>query len=63
MWMRQRTLTYRVEPEGSGSRLTVTSEYDRLLAPAWFFQPCMRLASFLAVDVLARDTKARAQQR
>ena len=61
MWVRQRALTFRVEPEGTGSRVTVTSDYDRLLAPAWFFRPYVRLAAYLAVDVLARDTKARAE--
>src|SRR5215471_18099151 len=61
MWVRQRSLTFRVEPAGAQSRLTVTSDYDRLLSPAWFFRPYVRLASYLAVDVLARDTKERAE--
>jgi Polyketide cyclase / dehydrase and lipid transport len=61
MWIRQKSLTFRVEPDGTGSRLTVTSDYDRLLAPAWFFRPYVRVASYLAVDVLARDTKQRAE--
>ena len=60
-WVRHKTLTFRVEPEGSGSRLTVSLAYDRLLAPAWFFGPYVRAAAFLAVDVLARDTKHRAE--
>ena len=62
-WIRQRALTFRVEPADTGSRLTVSSTYDRLLSPAWFFRPYVRLAAFLAVDVLARDTKARAEAR
>ena len=61
MWVRQRALTFHVEAAGTGARLTVTSDYDRLLSPAWFFRPYIRLAAFLAVDVLARDTKARAE--
>jgi len=61
MWVRQRSLTFRVEPAGAESRLTVASDYDRLLSPAWFFRPYVRLASYLAVDVLARDTKERAE--
>ena len=63
MWVQQRTLTFRVEPHGTGSKLTVSSDYERLLSPAWFFKPYILLASFLAADVLARDTKARAEIR
>jgi hypothetical protein len=63
MWVRQRSLTFRVEPVGAESRLTVASDYDRLLSPAWFFRPYIRVASYLAVDVLARDTKERAETR
>jgi len=62
-WVHQRGLTFRVEPNGTGSRLTVSSDYDRLLSPAWFFRPYIRLASYLAVNVLAQDTKARAESR
>jgi hypothetical protein len=61
MWVRQRSLTFRVEPAGAESRLTVASDYDRLLSPAWFFRPYIRVAAYLAVDVLARDTKERAE--
>jgi hypothetical protein len=60
-WVRHESLTFRVEPSGVGSRLTVVSDYDRLLSPAWFFRPYIRLASYLAVNVLARDTKQRAE--
>ena len=60
-WVNQRAITFRVEAAGIGSQLTVSSDYDRLLSPAWFFRPYVRLASYLAVDVLARDTKARAE--
>ena len=62
-WVRHRTLTFRVEPAeaGAGSRLTVSLHYDRLLAPAWFFRPYIRLAAWLAVGVLARDTRLRAE--
>lgn len=61
MWVGQRSLTFRVEPAGAVSRLTVASDYDRLLSPAWFFRPYIRVAAYLAVDVLARDTKERAE--
>ena len=60
-WVRHKALTFRVEPDGAGSRLTVSLDYDRCLSPAWFFGPYIRLAAFLAVDVLARDTRQRAQ--
>jgi hypothetical protein len=60
-WVTQRALTFRVVPAGEESRLTVTLEYDRLLAPAWFFRPYIRLAAWLAVGVLARDTRQRAE--
>jgi Polyketide cyclase / dehydrase and lipid transport len=60
MWILQQSLTFRVEPVGTGSRLTVTSQFARQLAPAWFFKPYVRLAVYFAVDVLARDTSERA---
>jgi hypothetical protein len=60
-WVRHRSLAYRVEAAPGGARLTVSLDYDRRLAPSWFFRPFMRLAASLAVDVLARDTKARAE--
>jgi hypothetical protein len=59
--VRQKELTFRVEPVGPGSRLTVSLDYERRLSPAWFFGPYIRLAAFMAVDVLARDTAQRAQ--
>lgn len=61
MWVQQKSLTFTVEADGTGSRLTVMSDYDRLLAPAWFFRPYIRAAAYLAADVLARDTKQRAE--
>ena len=60
-WVRHRMLTFRVVPDGPGSRLTVSLDYDRLLAPRWFFGPYIRLAAYLAVNVLARDTRLRAE--
>lgn len=62
MWIRHKSLTFRVEPAPSGQQLTVTLDYERQLAPAWFFGPFMRQASTYAVDVLARDTKERAEK-
>ena len=60
-WVTHRALTYRVVPDGEGSALTVALDYDRLLSPAWFFRPYIRLAAWLAVGVLARDTRQRAE--
>ena len=60
-WVRHKALTFRVEPAAGGTRLTVSLDYERLLAPAWFFRPYVRAAAWLAVDVLARDTKGRAE--
>ena len=61
-WVRHNSISFRVEPAPGGVRLTVTADYDRLLSPAWFFQPLVAFAASLAVDVLARDTKARAER-
>lgn len=60
-WVAYNKLIYHVEPEGLGARVTVALEYDRLLAPAWFFVPITRGAAYLAMDVLARDVKTRAE--
>jgi len=60
-WVAHKHLTYRVDPAGQGSRLTVTLDYDRLLAPSWFFTPLTKGAAHLAMDVLARDVKTRAE--
>ena len=61
-WVKHNSISFRVNTTPSGARLTVTADYDLLLAPAWFFQPLVALAARLAVDVLARDTKARAER-
>ena len=52
-------LTYEIVPQGTGSRLPVTLDFERKLAPAWFFAPVMRGAAYLAVDVFVRDVAAR----
>lgn len=61
-WVAHKSLEYRVEGRGDATKLTVTLEYDRLLAPAWFFDFLMGGATYLAMDVLARDVKKRAEQ-
>lgn len=62
-WVAHRRLVYKADPDGDGTRLKVFLEYDRLLAPAWFFSPITKAAAYLAVDVLARDVKSRAEAR
>lgn len=59
-WIGYDRLTYQVEPAGASTRLSVTLDFERKLAPAWFFGPVMRRASYLAADVLARDVVMRA---
>ncbi|MEM8838400.1 MAG: SRPBCC family protein [Pseudomonadota bacterium] len=61
-WIAHRYLIYDLSPEAGGTRLSVTLEYDRKLAPSWFFDPAMKVAGYLAMDVLARDTKIRAER-
>jgi hypothetical protein len=61
-WIAYQRLTYRVDPVAGGTVVSVTLDYERKLAPAWFFGPAMKGAAFLAVDVLARDVTARAEQ-
>jgi hypothetical protein len=60
-WVKYDTLIYEVLLEGDGSRLTVTLEYKRLLAPAWFFTPIVKGAAYLAMSVLAGDVKFRSE--
>ena len=60
-WVAHQRLIYEVLPEKDGTRLSVSLEYERLLAPAWFFSPITKGASYLAMDVLARDVKSRAE--
>lgn len=61
VWVEYKTLTYVVWPENDGTRLSVSLDFDRRLAPGWFFTPMTKGASYLAMDVLARDVKSRAE--
>lgn len=61
-WVRYTHLTYTVTPQENDTLLTVTFDFERRLAPRWFFGPVMRGASYLAADVLARDVAARAER-
>ena len=61
-WVAHRAIIYSVAPEQGGTRLSVTLEFDRLLAPAWFFSPLTQSAAYYAMDVLARDVKARSER-
>ncbi|MEM9582687.1 MAG: SRPBCC family protein [Pseudomonadota bacterium] len=60
-WVGFKRLTYQVTPKGAATELTVSLQFDRLLAPAWFFTPITRAAASLAMGVLAGDVKARAE--
>lgn len=60
-WVAHRAISYRVIPIGDQTKLVVTHEFDRLLAPAWFFNSAIKGAGFLAMNVLARDVKARSE--
>jgi len=60
-WVGFQTLTYSVVPDGEGAMLSVRLNFDRKLAPKWFFGPMMRGAAYLAADVLVRDVVARAE--
>ncbi|MEO0924098.1 MAG: SRPBCC family protein, partial [Pseudomonadota bacterium] len=60
-WVRHEKLIYEVVPHGAQTELSVSLHFERRLAPSWFFTPVMKASAFLAMDVLARDTKARAE--
>ncbi len=60
-WIRYRGLRYDVVPKGDATELSVSLAFERKLAPAWFFDPLMQRASYLAMDVLARDVKIRSE--
>lgn len=61
-WIEFQTLSYRVTPQGEQSRLQVSLGFERELSPARFFTPMMNGAARLAMDVLARDVKTRAEE-
>lgn len=60
-WIAFQSLTYRVVPEADGVRLETVLTYEGLLAPQWVFRPIKRASAYLAMDVLARDVKTRAE--
>lgn len=60
-WIAFDTLTYRLVPEDMGMRLETTLTYEGRLAPQWVFRPIKQASAYLAMDVLARDVKARAE--
>ena len=62
-WVAFRSITYEVLTRPRGTELTVTLEYENLLAPAWVFGPMVKGAAHLAADVLAKDTMERAEAR
>ena len=60
-WIGYKYLTYEVHPLGNQSELRVSLDFERKLAPSWFFTPVMKTGAYLAMNVLARDTKHRAE--
>ena len=60
-WAHIKYLTYEVQPKDSNSELSVTLDYEGLLAPAFVFNKMMYGASYLAMQVLASDSKARSE--
>lgn len=60
-WVGFQMLAYRVVPDDEDSLLSVQLNFERKLAPKWFFGPMMRGAAYLAADVLVRDVAARAE--
>lgn len=62
-WVSHRFITYHVNPVPNGTVLNVTLEFDRELAPSWFFTPLTNVAGYFAMDVLARDVKIRSENR
>lgn len=60
-WISFQSLTYRTTSEEGRTRLEVSLGFERRLAPSWFFTPLMNEAARLAMDVLARDVRARAE--
>lgn len=61
-WIGFQTLSYRTTSENGLTRLEVSLGFERRLAPSWFFTPMMNEAARLAMDVLARDVKTRAEE-
>lgn len=61
VWLAFKTLRYDIAAHPEGTALTISLAYDRLLAPAWIFDPMMTAAATLAMGVLAQDAKERAE--
>lgn len=60
-WVKFEALSYTVTENAFGARLDVRLDYERLLAPSWIFTPMVESIAYLAVSVLAHDTKIRAE--
>ena len=60
-WVAFKSLGYKVTEHPGGALIEVRLDYERLLAPAWIFDPMVERAAHLAASVLARDTKIRAE--
>lgn len=62
-WVSYKTLSYTTHVVGDQTQLDVTLTYERDLAPSWFFTPVVKFAAYLAMGVLAKDVKNRAEEK
>jgi hypothetical protein len=61
-WIGFQRVIYQVEPEGDGTRLQVSIDFERKLSPAWVFSPMMHGVTKLAMQVLVSDVKQRSEK-
>lgn len=59
-WAQLQSVSYTVTSAPAGSSLVVTGRFKRVLSPAWFFKPYMRIVVTSAMQVLAQDKHDRA---
>jgi len=60
-WVAHKQIIYQVKPTTTGTELTVSLSYERLLSPAWFFNTFTHAAANLATGTLARDVRERSE--
>jgi hypothetical protein len=55
-WMKIKTVIWDLQPNDSGTAITMTLKYDRLLDPAWYFKPIQRYGVRKAGEYLISQT-------
>ena len=55
-WLDWQEAEWTIEPAGSGSRVTLTMRYRRLLDPAWYFKPIERHGVKMAGEYFLQQT-------